>query len=113
MNFGEVIEIQDLGNHPALMVINLGILLAGEVNVTPDPKRKGFYEFEADSIVYYLHLSPVTGTIFFLATWERTSASSAPPQVNCFLGLLSAKRYRSDGKGEGLPDRGVLVATKR
>lgn len=84
MNFGEVIEIQDLGNHPAVTVINLGILLAGEVNVTPDPKRTGFYELEAAWVVYYIHVSPVTGTIFFLATWEKTSVSSAQLHMDSF-----------------------------
>jgi hypothetical protein len=44
MNFGEVLTIEDLGNHAAAAVIGLGILLAGPVNVTPDLKRKGFYE---------------------------------------------------------------------
>ena len=46
MNFGELIEIEDLGKHPAATVVNLGILLAGTVNATPDPKRKHFYEIE-------------------------------------------------------------------
>jgi hypothetical protein len=73
MNFGEVFEIQDLGNHPALMVINLGILLAGEVNVTPDPKRKDFYEIESVSTVYYIYVSPVTGTISLITTWKNVA----------------------------------------
>ena len=70
MNFGEVFEIQDLGDHPALTVITLGILLAGEVDVTPDPERKDFYEIESASTVYYIYVSPVTGTISLIATWK-------------------------------------------
>jgi hypothetical protein len=73
MNFGEVLEIEDLGNHPALTVINLGILLAGEVDVTPDPKRKDFYEMESGSAVYYIYVSPVTGTISLIATWRNVT----------------------------------------
>ena len=76
MNFGEVLQIQDLGNHPAGTVISLGILLAGEVNVTPDPRRKDFYEVESHAIVYYIHVSPVTGRIFLLAIWENVAVSS-------------------------------------
>ena len=75
MNFGEVLRIEDLGNHSAAAVIGLGILLAGTVNVTPDLKRKGFYEVEDSSTVYYIHVSSVRGTIFFLASWENLATS--------------------------------------
>jgi hypothetical protein len=81
MNFGHEPQIEDLRNHSAEAVKRLQSLLAGVANVTPDPKRKGFYELEADSIVYYIHVSPVTGTIFFLATWENIAASSAQLQM--------------------------------
>jgi len=81
MNFGEVLKIEDLGNHSVATVIELGILLAGTVNVTPDPKRKGFYEIEDGSTVYYFHVSPASGKIFLLATWENLAASQAEPQM--------------------------------
>jgi hypothetical protein len=71
INFGEVLDIKDLGNHAAASVIRLGILLAGTVNATPDPKRKSFYEVEAGCTVYYIHVSPVSGTIFLLASWRN------------------------------------------
>jgi hypothetical protein len=74
MSFGEVFGIEDLGNHPATTVIRLGILLAGAVNLTPDPKRKQFYEVEGGSTVYYIHVSPVSGTIYLLATWQNVVA---------------------------------------
>jgi hypothetical protein len=77
LNFGEVLMIEDLGNHSAATVIGLGILLAGTVNVTPDPKRKDSYEVEDGSTVYYIHVSPVSGTIFFLAEWEKLTESRA------------------------------------
>jgi hypothetical protein len=71
MSFGEELRIEDLGNHRAQMVISLGILLAGAVNVTADPKRKDFYEVESGSTVYYIYLSPFSGTIFLLASWKN------------------------------------------
>jgi hypothetical protein len=71
MHFGEVLEIKDLGKHAAASVIRLGILLAGTVNATPDPKRKNFYEVEGGGTVYYIHVSPVSGTIFLLASWRN------------------------------------------
>jgi hypothetical protein len=76
INFGQEVEIEDLGNHPAETLMKLQDGLIGGVTVTPDPKRTGFYEFESDSIVYYIHVSPVSGTIFLLATWRNVAASS-------------------------------------
>jgi hypothetical protein len=78
MNFGKLIEIEDLGKHPAATVVNLGILLAGTVNATPDPKRKHFYEIEGGafcsgfgSIVYYVYVSPFSHKIFLVASWKN------------------------------------------
>ena len=52
MSFGEVLKIEDLGNHSAATVVGLGILLAGTVDVMPDPKRKGSYEIDDGRTVY-------------------------------------------------------------
>jgi hypothetical protein len=71
MNFGEVFEIEDLGNHPTVTVIRLGILLAGTVNATPDPKRRCVYEIEGGSTVYYIYVSPSSGKISLLASWAN------------------------------------------
>jgi hypothetical protein len=71
MNLGEVFEIRDLGKHSAVTVICLGIVLAGTVNVTPDSKRKNCYEVEEGSTIYYIYVSPVTGTIYLIATWKN------------------------------------------
>ena len=71
MNFGEVLDIEDLGKHSAGAVIRLGIVLAGRVNVTPDPKRKNFYEVDGGSTIYYIYVSPVTATISLIAAWKN------------------------------------------
>jgi hypothetical protein len=100
MNFGEVLTIEDLGNHSAAAVIGLGILLAGAVNVTPDLKRKNFYEVEDRSTVYYIHVSPVSGTVFFIATWEKPAAPRAQVHMAnsvsyaCFVPGLSVESIR-------------------
>jgi hypothetical protein len=88
MNFGEMFEIQDLGNHPALTVINLGILLAGEVNVTPDHKRKDFYEIESASTVYYIYISPVSQAISLIATWQNAEPSLSSTQAEASITRL-------------------------
>ena len=73
MNFGELLDIRDLGDHSAMTVINLAMVLAGEVNATRDPKRKDLYEIETDSIIYYIYVSPFTGAISLIATWKNAN----------------------------------------
>jgi hypothetical protein len=58
MNFGEVLNVQALDNHSVATVVELGILLVGSIDVTPDPKRKHFYEIEDGRTVYYVYVSP-------------------------------------------------------
>jgi len=67
------IQIEDVGNHPARALADLRCLLAGGATTTADPKRRGFYEIESDSTVYYIHVSPVSGKILLLATWQNES----------------------------------------
>jgi hypothetical protein len=83
MNFGPVLEIEDLGNHHPATVVGLGILLAGTVNAAPDPKRKGFYEVQGASTVYYIYLSPVSGTISLLACWPGVVRDLPELDVAC------------------------------
>jgi hypothetical protein len=73
IQFGEKIEIQDLGRHNAATVLNLSLLLAGPVQVVPDPKRKNFYDVDSGATVYYIYVAPVSKKIFLLATWKKRS----------------------------------------
>lgn len=66
--------IQDLRNHPIEVVVALRKLLASGANVTPDPKRPGFYEVESGSVVYYVYESCPSGKILLLATWPSEHA---------------------------------------
>jgi hypothetical protein len=81
MNFGEVFEIEDLGNHAAATVIRLSILLAGTVNATLDPKRKYFYEVEGGGTVYYIYVSPLSGKISLVASWANAVRPVSALQV--------------------------------
>ena len=87
MNFGEVFELEDLGNHPAATVIRLSILLAGTVNATLDPKRKYFYEVDGGPTVYYIYVSPLSGKVSLLASWANVVTSASEPElddaINC------------------------------
>jgi hypothetical protein len=93
MNFGEVIEIEDLGNHSPATVVNLAILMAGGVNAKPDPKRKDCYEIEGEPAlwptVYYVYVSPFTHTIFLIACWKNV----LPP-----LTQLDAVAYSAEAR---------------
>jgi hypothetical protein len=66
--------IEDLGNHPAELVMALQRLLEGGATIIPDPKRTGFYEVESDALVYYIHVLPITGKILLLTTWPNQAA---------------------------------------
>jgi hypothetical protein len=81
MNANSELQIEDLRNHPAEMVVTLRSLLAGGAKVTPDPKRPDFYEVEDESVVYYIHVSPVTGKILLLATWPSENAPEGAHQA--------------------------------
>jgi hypothetical protein len=100
MNFGEVLTIEDLGSHSVATVIGLGILLAGTVNATPEPKRKDSYEVEDGDTVYYIHVSPVTGTIFLLATWGKLAASGGP-LIRCDSYLHPGREVRPESRSAG------------
>ena len=63
------LQIEDLRNHPAELVMRLRYLLSRGAQTNPDPNHPGFYEIESDDRVYYVHISPNSGKILLLATW--------------------------------------------
>ena len=75
------VQIEDLRNHPAETVITLRGLLAGGATLIPDAKRRGFYEVESGALVYYIHVSPVTGNILLLATWPNEAVPAGAGEL--------------------------------
>ena len=67
-------QIEDVRNHPVETVTMLRNLLFSGTQVTPDPKRADFYELEDAGVVYYIHISPISGKILLLATWPSEAA---------------------------------------
>ena len=65
------VQIEDPRNHPAETVAALRDILSSGARTIPDPKRRGFYEIQGDSLVYYIHISPVNGNVLLLATWPH------------------------------------------
>lgn len=80
-NISRTAQIQDLRNHPAETVMTLRSLLAGGATLIPDPKRGGFFEVESGSLIYYIHVSPVTGNILLLATWLNEAVPEGAGQA--------------------------------
>jgi hypothetical protein len=68
------VAIEDIRNHPPEVVVALRQILASGAQVTPDSKRSNFFEIQTDSLVYYVHISPVTGKILLLGTWPAEGA---------------------------------------
>jgi len=63
--------IKDLGNHSRETIDTLRALLADGAGARPDSKRPHLYEFESETCVFYVHVSPVNGVVELLATWPR------------------------------------------
>lgn len=62
-------EIEDLRGHPAGMLEDLREQLSECANMTPDPKRAGFYEVETANTTYYVSIVPSSGKVLLLAAW--------------------------------------------
>ena len=65
------VQIEDPRNHPAETVAALRDILSRGAKTIADPKRRGFYEVQSDSLVYYIHVSPINGNVLLLATWPN------------------------------------------
>ena len=59
------------------IVEKLRALLANGTEVIPDSHRKDFYEVANGSRAFYIHISPVSGTVFLLATWHKPAPRAA------------------------------------
>ncbi len=71
------LRIENLRNYSPEMVEKLRELLAAGAQAQIDPRRKNFYEVENGSRVFYIHLSPVSGNVFLLATWLKGEATTS------------------------------------
>jgi hypothetical protein len=65
------LTIKNLRNHSPETVEELRSLLQRGAAACPDPRRKNFYELDSGSRVFYIHVSPATGTVLFLAVWDN------------------------------------------
>lgn len=84
--------IENLRHYPAELVEKLHRLLAQGVEAQPDPRRKGFYDLDGGTRVFFIHVSPVSGSVMLLASWPKEreeaairvrAASQRPDSVTC------------------------------
>ncbi len=66
-------KIKNLTTYPAETVEKVRALLAAGAVAYPDPRRKGFYEVQSGSRVFYVHLTP-RGDVWFLASWLKSAS---------------------------------------
>lgn len=64
-------RIHDLRNHSAEAVQRLRFLLQSGASMREDACRPNFFELDDRNRVFYIYVSPKTGTVMFLATWCR------------------------------------------
>jgi hypothetical protein len=73
------LTIKNLRNHSPETVEELRALLKRGASASPDPRRKNLYELDGGARVFYIHLSPGTGKVTFLAVWDsRPHPQPAP-----------------------------------
>jgi len=62
-------------------VEKLRALLVSGAEFLPDPHRKDFYEVANGARMFYIHVSPVSGTVFLLATWQKSAVPRKTPSA--------------------------------
>lgn len=63
-------EIDNIHNYPQGVVERLTMLLKDGAAAEPDTRRKGFYDVTDGVRVFFIHISPVSGKVFLLASWR-------------------------------------------
>lgn len=61
--------IDNLRNYPREIVERLATALRDGTVAEADPRRKGFYDLTDGNRGYFIHISPVTGHVWLLASW--------------------------------------------
>jgi hypothetical protein len=70
-HFAQAAKIEDPRGHSAETLQRLRQALTSGAPASPDERRPGFFEVQADDQVFYVHISPVTHRVILLATWAH------------------------------------------
>ncbi len=86
------LTINNLRNHSPQAVEELGRLLTTGVPARPDPRRKNFYELDAGRRVFYVHITPGTSRVLFLAMWNKGLAKELLVEEFALAGCAASPR---------------------
>lgn len=64
-------SIENPRNHPDEALLALQSLLSSGAVQRKDPHRPNFFEVDDENRVFYIYVSPTTGTVTLLATWAQ------------------------------------------
>ncbi|HEY6292281.1 MAG TPA: hypothetical protein VI455_12090 [Terriglobia bacterium] len=72
--------IDNLRNYPREIVEQLRSVLTNGARANADPRRKAFYDVTDGERVFFIHISPVSGNVWLLASWlaEPADQLAAP-----------------------------------
>jgi hypothetical protein len=94
LRFGQTPVIDNLRNYPEHLVARLGSLLRDGAAARPDPRRKGFYDVADGDRVFFIHVSPVSGNVWLLASWAVEAEAARPaPRVPAMVASSHAARF--------------------
>ena len=95
LQFNQTPVIDNLRNYPEHIVARLRALLRDGAAGRPDPRRKGFYDVADGERVFFIHVSPVSGRVWLLASWTAERAEPAQPtrRIPTVIAGASAPRF--------------------
>jgi len=67
--------IDNLRHYSSEIVEQLSFALSNGARAQADPRRKGFYDVTDGERVFFIHISPVSGKVWLLASWLEEPAS--------------------------------------
>ena len=68
LNHGPAID--NIHKYPQSIVDRLAMVLSAGAIAEPDARRKDFYDVTDGDRVFFIHISPVSGKVFLLASWQ-------------------------------------------
>lgn len=68
--------VENLRNYSPNLVQRLADLLVAGAVAEPDPRRKAFYDVADGDRVFFIHISPVSGRVWLLATWQADTVTA-------------------------------------
>jgi hypothetical protein len=72
----ETIRIENARLYPAATVDQLRTALSNGAVLQPNAARRNFYDLDIEGRTYFIYVSPASGNITLIATWERKRPSA-------------------------------------